>query len=140
MACVTACPSGVQYDRLIEDTRAQVERRHPAPAGPAAAAAIFALFPYPRRLRLLRGPLRATSSGSAAWSAAAAAARWRPRWPRWSRWRRRLRSVPRPPRRVPARGTAPAVVGMLTGCVQRAFFPEVNAATVRVLAPRAATW
>ena len=28
MACVTACPSGVQYDRLIEDTRAQVERRH----------------------------------------------------------------------------------------------------------------
>ena len=28
MACVTACPSGVQYDRLIEDTRQQVERRH----------------------------------------------------------------------------------------------------------------
>ena len=27
MACVTACPSGVQYDRLIEDARAQVERR-----------------------------------------------------------------------------------------------------------------
>src|ERR1700749_2848264 len=31
MACVTACPSGVQYDRLIEATRAQVERRHPRP-------------------------------------------------------------------------------------------------------------
>ena len=29
MACVTACPSGVQYDRLLERTRAQVERRHP---------------------------------------------------------------------------------------------------------------
>ncbi|MGZ4505362.1 MAG: 4Fe-4S dicluster domain-containing protein, partial [Nocardioidaceae bacterium] len=28
MACVSACPSGVQYDRLIEATRAQVERRH----------------------------------------------------------------------------------------------------------------
>ena len=28
MACVTACPSGVQYDKLIETTRAQVERRH----------------------------------------------------------------------------------------------------------------
>ena len=27
MACVTACPSGVQYDKLIEDTRAQVERK-----------------------------------------------------------------------------------------------------------------
>ena len=28
MACVTACPSGVKYDRLIESTRATVERRH----------------------------------------------------------------------------------------------------------------
>src|SRR5919107_295849 len=28
MACVTACPSGVQYDKLIEATRAQVERRY----------------------------------------------------------------------------------------------------------------
>jgi glycolate oxidase iron-sulfur subunit len=26
MSCVTACPSGVQYDRLIEQTRAQVDR------------------------------------------------------------------------------------------------------------------
>ena len=26
MACVTACPSGVQYDRLIEQTRPQIER------------------------------------------------------------------------------------------------------------------
>ena len=26
MACVTACPSGVQYDRLIERTRPQLER------------------------------------------------------------------------------------------------------------------
>ena len=30
MACMTACPSGVQYNKLIEDTRAQVERQHPA--------------------------------------------------------------------------------------------------------------
>ncbi|HEX5189239.1 MAG TPA: 4Fe-4S dicluster domain-containing protein, partial [Streptosporangiaceae bacterium] len=27
MACVTACPSGVQYDRLIEQTRVVVEER-----------------------------------------------------------------------------------------------------------------
>ena len=32
MACVTACPSGVRYDQLIEDTRAQVERRFPRSA------------------------------------------------------------------------------------------------------------
>ena len=33
MACVTACPSGVQYDKLIEDTRGQVERRWARPRG-----------------------------------------------------------------------------------------------------------
>src|SRR5207244_9999177 len=38
------------------------------------------------------------------------------------------------PSRVPARGERRAVVGMLTGCVQQVFFPEVNAATARVLA------
>ena len=32
MACVTACPSGVRYDLLIEDTRQQVERLPPAHA------------------------------------------------------------------------------------------------------------
>ena len=35
MACVTACPSGVQYDKLIEDARQQVERHVRAPAGRA---------------------------------------------------------------------------------------------------------
>src|SRR5919204_398972 len=29
MACVTACPSGVQYHKLIEDTHAQVVREQP---------------------------------------------------------------------------------------------------------------
>src|SRR3954463_7997511 len=29
MACLTSCPSGVQYDKLIEATRAQIERRFP---------------------------------------------------------------------------------------------------------------
>jgi glycolate oxidase iron-sulfur subunit len=38
------------------------------------------------------------------------------------------------PERVPAVGQRRAVVGMLTGCVQRAFFPDVNAATARILA------
>src|SRR5689334_24739195 len=60
MSCVTACPSGVKYDRLIEDTRAQVERRHTrSPRDRALRSAIFAVFPYRRRLRLLRGPLKA---------------------------------------------------------------------------------
>ena len=70
MACVPACPSGVRYDRLIEAARTWSEQPPPGP-GPApvpprslrarlARSAIFATFPYPRRLRLLTGPLRLT--------------------------------------------------------------------------------
>jgi glycolate oxidase iron-sulfur subunit len=38
------------------------------------------------------------------------------------------------PERVAARGSRRAVVGMLTGCVQSVFFPQVNVSTARVLA------
>ena len=55
MACVTACPSGVQYDRLIESTRSTVERRHRRPLRERALRSlVFSTFPYPRRLRALR--------------------------------------------------------------------------------------
>ncbi|NMO54704.1 4Fe-4S dicluster domain-containing protein [Actinoplanes sp. TBRC 11911] len=137
MACVTACPSGVQYDRLIEDTRAQVERRHSrTPRDRALRAAIFALFPYPRRLRLLRGPLRAYQKSGLQdlVGRSGLLRRMAPSLAAMESLAPRLRKVPRPPKRVAARGRRRAVVGMLTGCVQSAFFPEVNSATVRVLA------
>ena len=54
MACVTACPSGVQYDKLIEDARAQVERNWDRPPRERALRrAIFDVFPHPGRLRAL---------------------------------------------------------------------------------------
>jgi len=137
MACVTACPSGVRYDRLIEDTRAQVERRHPRTARERALrGAIFSLFPYPRRLRLLRGPLRAyqASGLQRLVSRSGLLARLGPTLATLESLAPRLTRVPRPPRRVAARGARRAVVGVLTGCVQGAFFPDVNAATIRVLA------
>jgi glycolate dehydrogenase iron-sulfur subunit len=137
MACVTACPSGVRYDRLIEDTRAQVERRHTrTPRQRALRAAIFALFPYPRRLRLLRGPLRAYQAVGLQRLVARSGLleRLAPTLATLDSLAPRLRGVPRPPRRVPARGVRRAVVGMLTGCVQSAFFPDVNSATIRILA------
>src|SRR5215472_688861 len=166
MACMTACPSGVQYDQIIEAAREWTESAaggapaggaagggEPAGGGPAGGepqvgrslrdratrAAIFAVFPYPRRLRVVTAPLRAAQragadrllarSGLAGLVSPAADAALRLAPPS---------SKPLPagrfPERVPALGTRRAVVGMLTGCVQSVFFPQVNAATARVLA------
>src|SRR5580765_9079260 len=58
MACVTACPSGVQYAPLIEATRGQIERHHPRSFGDRVfRSAIFSLFPFPARLRVVLAPL-----------------------------------------------------------------------------------
>ncbi|WP_117215372.1 (Fe-S)-binding protein [Allorhizocola rhizosphaerae] len=128
MACVTACPSGVRYDLLIEQTRAHVEASHPRTLKERLLrGAIFRLFPYPRRLRLMRGPLRLYQAlglrlrGTGTLSTLESLAP-------------RLTKAPRLPASVKAVGKRRAVVGLLTGCVQSAFFPDVNAATARVLA------
>ena len=67
MACVTACPSGVQYDKLIEQHAAAARapgRRAAAQSARRTAAAIFALFTHPGRLRALV-PLWRSKAGSA---------------------------------------------------------------------------
>ncbi|MDP9429868.1 MAG: glycolate oxidase subunit GlcF [Actinomycetota bacterium] len=137
MACVTACPSGVQYDKLIEATRPQIERRYPRPRSERFyRGLIYNLFPYPRRLRALRGPLRAyqasrlgdllTRTGLMRKLPAPLMAM--------ESLAPKLGPVERVPERTPAVGQRRAVVGLLAGCVQGTFFPDVNAATVRVLA------
>jgi glycolate oxidase iron-sulfur subunit len=177
MACVTACPSGVRYDRLIEAARGWAEEDPGQPAGHAplparsvrdraVRAAIFQIFPYPQRLRVAIAPLRAAQRagldtlvnrglagrlppeiGAAlrlaprlraarppAGNDSQRARRVRPGGPlgRASRWQRLGGGAL--PGRVPARGARRATVGMLTGCVQRVLFPQVNAATANVLA------
>src|SRR4051794_36777431 len=125
MACVTACPSGVQYDKLIEATRAQVERRHPRTRRERALrATVFNLFPYPRRLRALRPLLRAYQSSGAKrlmqrvrlpQSMAAMEQLMPP-----------LTDVAEVAELTPAVGVRRARVGLLLGCVQREFFSTVN--------------
>jgi glycolate oxidase iron-sulfur subunit len=136
MSCVTACPSGVQYDRLIEQTRAQVERRHErSRRDRALRALIFSLFPHPRRLRLLRGPLRVVQRTGLdrAMRRTGLLERMAPQLAAMESLAPRLgKPEPLPPY-LPATGERRAVVGLLTGCVQGAFFPGVNAATARVL-------
>ena len=137
MACVPACPSGVQYDRLIEATRAQVERRHRRPAKDRALrAAIFALFPYPRRLALVRGPLRAyqRSGLQGLVRRTGLLDRLAPTLATMEDIAPRVGPARPLPERVPARDARRTTVGLLTGCVQGTFFPGVNAATARVLA------
>ncbi|MDQ3934045.1 MAG: 4Fe-4S dicluster domain-containing protein, partial [Actinomycetota bacterium] len=54
MACVTACPSGVRYDELINDSRAQVERNFErTPRERLARRMTFEVATHPRRLRAL---------------------------------------------------------------------------------------
>ena len=136
MACVTACPSGVQYDTLIEQTRAQVERNHErAPKDKALRGLIFSLFPHPKRLRLLRGPLRAMQATGLdrAMRRTGLLERMSPQLAAMESLAPRLgRPEPLPPY-IHASGERRAVVGLLTGCVQGAFFPGVNSATARVL-------
>ena len=138
MACVPACPSGVQYDSLLEAARPQVEREaRRGVADRAFRSLIFALFPHPGRLKLLSLPLAfyqrsgmrrlVKKSGLLGLLPARLQAMERLLPPI------RL-SAPAIPERVPAKGTARRRVGLLLGCVQRAFFADVNAATARVLA------
>jgi glycolate oxidase iron-sulfur subunit len=136
MACVTSCPSGVQYDKLIESTRAQVERHHERSAKEKALRAlIFSIFPHPRRLRLLRGPLRGLQRTglNRLLRRTGLLDRMAPQLAAMERLAPRLGRAMPLPERIPASGECRAVVGLLTGCVQGAFFPGVNAATARVL-------
>ena len=53
LACVSTCPSGVQYDQLIAAVRPQVERNQPRSfKDKIIRFLIFNLFPYPVRLKL----------------------------------------------------------------------------------------
>ena len=137
MACVSSCPSGVQYDRLLEQTRAQVERNYPrSRSEKALRSAIFALFPYPKRLRAVRGPLRlAQRTGlDKALKRSGIVRRVSPNLAMMQEVAPPLGPRVELPRVIPAQGEKRATVGLLTGCVQREFFGDVNAATARVLA------
>jgi glycolate dehydrogenase iron-sulfur subunit len=140
MACVPACPSGVRYDRLIERTRQQVERRLRRPLGQRLLrSALFAVLPHRRRVRAVAAALMVyRSAGVERQLRRPIVQRHLPE---------SLRTVQRlvppvtaaslrsvTPRHVAAMGRRRARVVLLEGCVQGAMFSEVNAATARVLA------
>ena len=164
MACMTACPSGVQYDQLIEAARVWTEEARPGGTGGRAVPPYGGspggrppgveqragsgdagghLLPVPVP-QAAAGADRAAADGAAD-RASPPSSPVQPAGAGLPRARRGAAADParfraavlgsRPlPERVPALGTRRAVVGMLTGCVQSVFFPRVNAATARVLA------
>jgi glycolate oxidase iron-sulfur subunit len=139
MGCMPACPSGVKYDVLIEHTRAELERHFlRTQADQVHREMIFALFPYPGRLRAAAALLWLyTESGLRSLVRRSGLLRLLPR--RLAQMDALLPAVSlhnvvaRLPERVPAKGTPRARVALLAGCVQRVFFPGVNEATLRVL-------
>lgn len=149
LACVSTCPSGVQYDKLIAATRPQVERNYPRSVPEKIfRQLIFSLFPYPERLRFLLTPLwlyqkmglpkLVRNTGILAKLSprlAAMEAILPPIEVRSAlRGRRQRRSLDAQlPEVIPAQGKQRYRVGMILGCVQRLFFSSVNQATIRVL-------
>jgi len=137
MACMTACPSGVDYGKLIEATRAQIERKTERPSGEKRHRRwLFDTFTQPERLRRMRLPLLAYQrTGLQAALRVLGLLKLLPKkvramealLPKLGRWETVAEITP-------AVGTKRRRVGLLLGCVQREFFPQVNAATARVLA------
>ncbi|HZZ30224.1 MAG TPA: heterodisulfide reductase-related iron-sulfur binding cluster [Pirellulales bacterium] len=143
-ACETACPSGVQYGRLIEPFRVGMEqmgmeqmRDDPQQADDWFQRRIlFGLFPYPSKMARLLFPVRVAQRTGLMWLLRhVGAMRLLP-----ERLRQLTSMLPPAKRRgrrlpeiLPAVGRPRARVAMFTGCVADVFFRPTHWATVRVL-------
>jgi glycolate oxidase iron-sulfur subunit len=139
-SCETACPSGVQYGRLIEPFR--VEMQQAAAKSPRAAGdwfqrwILYGLFPSPNRMKLALAPVRLMQAlGLDRLAERTGLINLLP-----ERLRRMYRLLPplakrEPalPDRLPAIGPKRARVALFTGCVADAMFHHVHWATARVL-------
>jgi glycolate dehydrogenase iron-sulfur subunit len=138
-ACETACPSGVEFGRLMEAARGQVVRKYNYSFSDRLLRKfILGTFTDSSRLRILLAPMRLyqklgvqqmlRSSGLLKLLG------------RWGAMEGMLPALPDPglvthfPEVTPAAGPRRGRIALLLGCAQHAFFPDVNLATARVLA------
>ena len=140
-ACETACPSGVQYGRLIEPFRADQKRASARQGQPENTDwfhrfILYGLFPFRNRMRWALWPARvAQVLGLDRLAESTGILRLLP-----ERLRRMQRLLPRLvpggpalPAFLPAIGPRRARVALFTGCVADAVFRHQHWATARVL-------
>jgi glycolate oxidase iron-sulfur subunit len=134
-ACETACPAGVPFGTLLETARADIERRGRPRRERTLAALLLAVFPHPARLAaVLAGARLYRRSGLQQLVRRSGVL---PRVPRLAALDRLLDDVPQAvelPELVPARGATRGRVALLTGCVQRHLYGDVNRDAARLLA------
>ena len=138
-ACETACPSGVQYGKLIEPFRAAMEEQGEASAKSSDwfhKYILFGLFPYPDRMRAALAPARIAQKLRLD-KLLLATGLWRLLPPRLGRLVTLLPPLEKPapalPNVLPAKGRRRARVALFTGCVSDVMFRQTNWATARVL-------
>jgi glycolate oxidase iron-sulfur subunit len=136
VACMTACPSGVDYGKLIEATRAQIQRNyHRSLTERLHRRLLFATLTRPDRLNLLRWPLLAYQKSGLRELLRTTGLLYL--LPRFISGMDALLPTLTPqevlPETTPAQAEKRKRVGLLLGCVQRVFLSHITAATARVL-------
>jgi len=137
-ACETACPSGVEYGKLVEAARAQIEQKYHRPLASRLARDFVyrRLLPFPRRIAMAARILRLyQTSGLAALARGTGILKL-------LSMSERERLMPQIDSNFffgelgttfPAKGTRRARVALFAGCVAQVTFSELNRATIRVL-------
>jgi glycolate oxidase iron-sulfur subunit len=132
LACMTTCPSGVNYMHLVDGARSHIEKTFQRPyADRLFRALLGAVLPYPNRFRLAVAASRLASPFDFLY-------------PRFGRTGRRLAAMLRlAPKNIVSRPVLPPVspagavkarVALLGGCVQQVLRPDINEAAIRLLA------
>ncbi len=139
-ACESACPSGVQYGRLIEPFRVAMKQQAPddAPTGSGwfEKYILFGLFPYASRTAAALAPARIAQTLQLD-KLLLASGLWRLLPQQLGRMFTLLpplgKTLPPLPLRLEAKGQKRATVALFTGCVADAMFRKTHWATARVL-------
>jgi glycolate oxidase iron-sulfur subunit len=131
LACMTTCPSGVDYRRLVDHARAYIEARHERPWSERMIRGLLAfVLPHPTRFRLasalgrLARPLAPLLRRSKALKPLAAMLDLAPD---------AAGHAPEGAGRHPAEGTRRGRVILARGCVEAEIAPQIRAATIRLL-------